>query len=246
MFQSLGESSNINHIYCLKSQLNDAVILNLKNSFDTSFNEFKTEDISDSILIPSNINLEVLGNCLIPAGLLLPSEQKINLLPADIRETAAKKRTMKMQLIVFSSVMLCLIVACSTFLWINYQNSASNRKIAALVAANKHEILELERANKQLEIVSRFKVNNTLPLDILKEMSSNLPESVYIRQLNYDYSEGTLALRARAGSYAVASKVLAQLGKSKYFFQVTDKGSYTVKIGDKDLVDFEVVCAIKK
>lgn len=197
-------------------------------------------------LIKYELSNSLSGELLVPSGLVASRERQINLLPKDILEVVAKKRRNKRQFLTIATTVVVLLLGLGSFLGYNYYRSAANRALMKTIELNKRDIIELARQEKYLETIDQFKNNNTLSLDILREISQTMPEGVYIRQFSYDYSENTVTLRGRASSFAVASRTISQLGKSKYFTQVTNKGSYAIKVGEKDLVDFELLCSLRR
>ncbi|OGS21151.1 MAG: hypothetical protein A3J83_08810 [Elusimicrobia bacterium RIFOXYA2_FULL_40_6] len=217
-------NEKVNTIYYVQSKENDNIIKELKNTLHITV---------------SGLAFNML------TGLLLPSPYIINLLPENLKEKILKKRTRKLQLKAIKTAFYILSAILVIFFAFTYYKSSSNREIIRKIESNRKEIIELSRLDEKLETISNYKKNNTLPLEILKEVSQNLPSNVYLRQFNYDNVLNTVIVRARASSYDVASKTAAYFGKSKYFAQVTNKGSYTARVGDKDFVDFELQLQLK-
>ncbi|OGS20217.1 MAG: hypothetical protein A2252_06355 [Elusimicrobia bacterium RIFOXYA2_FULL_39_19] len=217
-------NEKIEKIYYFHSKDNDKIIEKIKN----------------------NLPISVTGlNSAMLTGFLLPSACSINLLPDSIKENILRKRNKTLYSKIIKTTLIAFAAFLAAFFIFTYFKSSSNREIIKNIESNKKEIIELARIDSKLETINNYKNNNNLPLEILNEISKTLPGNVYIRQFNYDYTQNTVTIRGRASSYDTASKTAGAFGKSRYFAQVTNKGSYTARVGDKDLVDFELQLQLK-
>jgi Tfp pilus assembly protein PilN len=241
MFGSSYSKVRLGKIYCAYSLDHKKYIEKLSDISELPINEFNINNIN----IAQGIDTSLINQYIIPIGLSTPSQYEINLIPADIQEKTVKKQKVKSQLTIARVLGLLFIIIAGSFLGINYNKSKENRELIKKVEKLKPEILKLAKTDKKLKELNDYTKNNMLIMNILKEISKNLPKSVYIRQMQYDYEENSVTIRGRASSYNIASKAISIFGKSQYFTQVSNKGSHAIKIGDKNLVDFEVVCSIK-
>lgn len=243
MFYSAGVTTKLDKIYYLTSTENVGFIEKLSNVLNIKLELF---DNSINNLVISDKNVAgLLNKYMIPIQIGV-SDQKINLLPIEAQKKIIKKHQNKMWLTGIVALLIVVLVICTIILGLYYHKNAANRLIGKELELNKKEIVTLARINNQLEVIENYKVNNILPLEIINEISQNLPDNVYISQFDYDYVQNDLTIHGKAVSYAIASKAIAKFGKSKYISQVTNKGAYSVKVGDKDLVDFEIVCILNK
>jgi len=119
-----------------------------------------------------------------------------------------------------------------------------NRETAKLLENSKNEIQSLAKIQRKIDVIENYKKGNIIPLRILKDISVNMPQGVYVRQFNYDSTEKKILIKARTSSYALATKTAGLLSRSLYLKNIANKGSYLVKVTDKELVDFEVTADI--
>jgi Tfp pilus assembly protein PilN len=247
MFLASAADRRIGKIHYLRSPEAEAIVPSLGPASGIPFVEFSTDMIKHCVPVPDRVTVpDPSDRFLVAIGLALARQQHINLLPESMQLTAAAKRERTLRLKTVSAVAAVVAVAGAALFGVHYHRSAVNRAAARQVELNRQEILKLARMEKQLNAITCFKENNTLSLDILAAISRSLPGNVYIKQFDYNYTENRLTLRGRAESYAAALKAIAQLEGLAYFPRVTNKGSYAVRAGSSNLVDFEVECVLGK
>ena len=150
------------------------------------------------------------------------------------------------KIIKYSAVSIIILIAVVGYIFLTGKNSSGlDTRIIKNINKNKMIVLKLERKYKQIEAIEKFSKNSLLPLDILRDLSANMPQKVYVRQLSYDYLSKELKVKGRTDSYFIVSEVADNLKKSELFLQIVTKGAHAVKIGDKELIDFEVICSLK-
>jgi hypothetical protein len=179
-------------------------------------------------------------------GLALRIPHEVNLLPIDLQQKSENTRRRKKQLTGAAIAAGVLVILTAAWYGFTYNTSSTRRYIMQRIETNKPEILRLAKLDKHIKHILHFKENNLLSLDILNDLSLHLPSGVYIRQFDYNYGENTVSIRGRAASFATASGVLSQLGKSGLFTEVKSKGAYEVKAGNQNLVDFEINCTLNR
>ncbi|MCB4791515.1 MAG: pilus assembly protein PilM [Elusimicrobia bacterium] len=233
-----------------------------------TFNSTVLKEI-EGLSIAPEILPEELNKCLLPVGLIIepliyrqsskhepsleqtpaltrrPAEpHKPNFLPEEIKDGIIKKRKNKAYS-AFAAIAAGVAVIFSLVYGLTvYRNASSERQMAKMIEQHKPELQNLKKINDTLALITRFKGKNPGALAVLKEISAGLPSGIYIRNFQYDLSQNTVTLDARAGSYAASSKAITELSKLKCFSQVSNKGAHAVKIGETGLVDFEVTCVM--
>lgn len=245
MFNSMHKGVKLEKIYYFMQQKGEEISQNLKQNSAFNYEEF-IFNTSDIISVPEDIDASLINKCLVSVGLLLPSQYQVNLLPGSIQDHYSQRKRKKMQLLISGIALGVLAATGIMFFGIKYFKSSESRAMMKKIEVMKPEILKLAKLDRRLNIVDGFKKNNSLILDVIKEVSGNLEKGVYIRQLNYDYEQNSVIIRGRTKSYAIASNVASKLAESGYFSQVVNKGAHAIKVGNSNLVDFEVVCMLKE
>lgn len=246
MFYNAGEFKKIDKIVYMGLNKNEGFLKAIKEGVSMPVLEFDFNGYLNKFTLPQNIQKEQLRKYITLIPLLMNSQININLLPDDVKKSNEKSKEKKTQIKFVAIFLSFVLVLSAAFYILKYKKNTEDRRIAGIVQKNKKEILELARIEEKVAKIDNYKKDNLLALEILKDITSNLGSNVYIKQFDYNLLEKTLTLRARASSYAVASKTVSIISKSKYFLQVSNKGSYMAKVGDNNLVDFEVLCVLKQ
>lgn len=244
MLYSAHKGEKISAIHYISTDEDQELIKLLQDNLGISLVEFNVYDKLKNFGIGRNVAGYLTNRCIVPVGLFMPLQYRINLIPLDILRSYLHRSRRKMQLITLGSMLAILIIAAGVFFSTKYRELTHKRDIMKNIERMKPRILKLAKLKQKISIVDDFKKNNLIALKVLKELSTNLPRNVYIRQFQYDLEQELVVIRGRTDSYAVASKVTSLFGKSSYFSQVVNKGAHTVNIGDKKLVNFEVNCTL--
>lgn len=179
------------------------------------------------------------------ALLALPSTPQPDLLPPAVLRHRQARRERKLMLTGGIVAVSAIIVIGLITVLAGYCRSGSRRAMEEKLRAVEPYLPALRAIDRDLSRIDQFTEGNTRALEIMKELSAILPARVYVQQLDYDAIQRTVVVRGRTDAYAQASKLVSLLAASRLFSQVTGKGAHTVKVGDQDLVDFEVSCTLR-
>jgi hypothetical protein len=241
MFVSSNLDYKIETIYY--TAVNSEIISTLKKDFN-----FIAVDINllSNFISYENIQSSILNNNFGLIGLAFSNKYNLpNLLPNEIQQKHLQKQHKKTILNILISVIGFIIIIISLTALIKYKQNSKYTDIINQIKKNKSELLELKKTNNKLSIIHNFKKNNLLVLNILKYISINLPNDVYIREYEYDSNQNLVRIIGRASSYSTYSKVISKLEELSYFSKIENKGGHVIKINDKNLVDFEITGVLK-
>ncbi|MBI4706490.1 MAG: PilN domain-containing protein [Candidatus Omnitrophica bacterium] len=211
-----------------------------------------------------NLNVQQISNIDIPAqpalindlslmGISLSSlvglgineiPQSINLLPKALKDKARKALELSDRIKLTLGI-LAIVFIFSLGLAKNINNKTIYlQKLKAELAKISNEAKPLEEIDKRFKLLegrSRIKMSS---LDLLYELSQNLPESVNL--LSFTYEEGNQAvLRGQSKDLNSVFNFMNKLEKAPVFKQFNIKLRYVTqkKLQSGDVVDFEIICA---
>ena len=176
---------------------------------------------------------------------------RINLLP--IRQTQ-KRQTVQQQLLLGAACLIVTLIGC--IVW--YAKVSSDAKSLQQSIAQKRqdvtklekiigEINQLEDKRKELEekqkIISNLRKGKTGPVRALDDLSSLIPDRVWVTNLSE--KRGAVTLEGKAITHEDVSAFMKALQKSKYFTGVTL--DYSKESSQKNrvlLYEFKITCSV--
>ena len=179
-------------------------------------------------------------------GAVIAAGKEENLLPKEALSVKRNKFRNKAALKVLAAALIIAAAVLSIFVYKNKSEMNENRKARQVIRNSRMEIAALEKRNSLLEKIDVYMSDSSLPLAALNELSRLLPANVFVTQYQYDGEQGLVALKCRTNAFDTAARSAESLSKSKLFVSVNNKGARAVKFENKNLVDFELECSLRK
>ena len=185
----------------------------------------------------------------IPMGLALrkviTNKIEVNLLPEEVikqRQAQKKRKALKLWGFFTSLVAICLITFAS---WIFLSREAGLKELDRKIAEVKPGVIRVEKIQSQIQLLTYFTENQSQCLDILRELSlsSVIPEDAYFTDLVFRKNK-SVYLRGMTLSHSVVSQIVANLENLVYFKNVERSFSRANRIGNRDVVEFEIKCPL--
>ncbi|HDM37742.1 MAG TPA: hypothetical protein ENG55_01620, partial [Candidatus Omnitrophica bacterium] len=185
----------------------------------------------------------------IPMGLALrkaiTNKIEVNLLPEKVikqRQVQKKRRILKLSGFFVSLVVVFFI---SFVFWIFLSQEARLKELDRKIAEIKPVVIRVKKMQSQIQLLTYFTEDQSQCLDILRELSlsSVIPENVYLTDLVYRKNK-SVYLRGVTLSHSIVSQIIANLENLVYFKDVERSFSRANKIGNKDVVEFEIKCPL--
>lgn len=188
---------------------------------------------SDGLLYP------VLFSALV-AGAGLP-----DLLPDNVRRAIDKRRSRK-RLFRFAAITAGIVLLVAGVIgYACYRASTVRRQMLRQIEQMGPELARLAKLDASIRTVEGFSPEKTKALDVLRKVSVALPANVYARQFSYDEEEKTFSLQCRTNGYPAVTQAMSKLSACGMFSGMESKGARSIKIGDVNLVDFEIAGTVK-
>ncbi|MCK4518585.1 MAG: pilus assembly protein PilM [Candidatus Omnitrophica bacterium] len=168
---------------------------------------------------------------------------EVNFLPAKMVEERTKKKREKFlkNLALFIGLSGFLITAFNFGQF--YLKEAKLKELEKKIDELRPLATEAKIMREQVELISTYKKNKGLCLEILRELSlvEIIPKDVYLTGFVFEKDDAVI-IRGLTVSHSVVSQMVSNLNNSKYFQNVERKYSRAKKLGDKTLVEFELDC----
>ncbi|MFH1367981.1 MAG: pilus assembly protein PilM [Elusimicrobiota bacterium] len=177
-------------------------------------------------------------------GLLLAGDGKANLVPEEFVRYKEKQRANRNRILISVVTGVLAVIMGIVYFEMHRVSIEENRALLKKVNSSKAEISALEKRAAMIDGIESFASDSLIPLEVLRELSVILPPNVNLIQMVYDHSLNKIDIKGRTNSFNVASLATERMAKSSLFEQVANKGSRSVKMEDKELVDFEITCAV--
>ena len=224
----------------------------IKRVLEEEFNlTVKTATPFKEIQFAAGVNeREILKSAMsIPMGLALrkaiTNKIEVNLLPEKVikqRQVQKKRRILKLSGFFVSLVVVFFI---SFVFWIFLSQEARLKELDRKIAEIKPVVIRVKKMQSQIQLLTYFTEDQSQCLDILRELSlsSVIPENVYLTDLVYRKNK-SVYLRGVTLSHSIVSQIIANLENLVYFKDVERSFSRANKIGNKDVVEFEIKCPL--
>ncbi len=173
---------------------------------------------------------------------------KINLLPV---RAAQKKERLRAQISVLFLCLILVVIACGTLYFqkssaiasvkediaqIDTQNRALQKKIGQ-VKDFEQKKADLE---KKLAVLASLKENKSGPVHLLDELSSSLPDNLWLT--SFKESGGRISLSGIADTEKTVALFMKSLDASPYYQQIELSVTEQTKVGDKKMQKFTLDC----
>lgn len=204
-----------------------------KSVLEASLN-MRIECIGSSEGGPQASYSSVLGAALGFEGVdLLPKELKV------IREVKTRKK----ELTVSAVLLVAVITALSFVVWNKVHQKESALKIlGATLKEITPEAQEIEKMRLASGVIRSQLAKKSEALDVLNELHKIVPPQIYLSMYNYD--EQKVELKGTAGVLSDVFRLVTILENSPYFQNVQVRYATKRKIGQQELVDFEIACPL--
>lgn len=175
----------------------------------------------------------------------------INLLPV---RAAQKKEKLRSQLTIFFLCILLVLIGCGALYAqkvilindtkdeiavINKKNNALKKKIGQVRNFEKKKA-ELE---KKLNVLKSLKAGKSGPVHLLDELSSALPDKLWLTK--FSEKGGSIALSGVADSESTVAQFMKKLDASAYYQNVELKITEQKKFGEKKMQKFTLSCKVQ-
>ncbi len=172
-------------------------------------------------------------------------QQKINLIPAELRmEKALRKRGKDIYFFGICSALI-LIIASSIFLGRIYNKEQYLTQLKQEILKNQKPADRLIGMRQQIEKVKKRLQMKDFALNLIYDIHKTIPPEIYLISVSFDGSD-QLILRGVSSSMPAVFRFVNALEKLEYFQNVNTKFATTRKEKDKELTDFEIVCPLGK
>ncbi len=174
---------------------------------------------------------------------------KINLLPV---RAAQKKERLRAQISVLFLCLILVLIACGSLYFqkssaisgvksdianIDTQNRALQKKIGQ-VKDFEQKKADLE---KKLEVLSSLKENKTGPVHLLDELSTALPDDLWLT--SFKETGGQISLSGIADTEKTVALFMKTLDASPYYQQIELSVTEQTKVGDEKMQKFTLDCS---
>lgn len=171
---------------------------------------------------------------------------KINLLP--VRESQ-KKEKLREQLVILAACVVFVIIGCATayttvLAKISQKNDVLTEQ-AKTIEQLKKQIGEVEKVKKlqtelqaKLDILDTLKANKIGPAHMLDELSSAVPEKLWID--TFDDLGGAVSLSGLSVSEETVAQFMQQIEKSSYYSNVELQALEQTVVGGNKLQKFKL------
>jgi len=178
---------------------------------------------------------------------------RINLLPTEKKKTRVELGTER--LLRLSGLALLLLLAVMGLLWYRLDAkvddlSAQKRQLQQRMDALKVQVKEVDRYEKDLKIfkekiaiVERLRRNQSIPVRILDDISSSLPDGVWLSALKVG-SGGEVAVEGYAFTNADIVAFAGQLKASRFLKDVTIVESKEAEVEKIPVFQFKIRCQV--
>ncbi len=173
---------------------------------------------------------------------------KINLLSV--------KELMRKRMLIQHSVMgtIPIILAIILILLFEFSITARIDKVNGDIKVTKNKITKLDKIigqinklkkdkkalEEKLDVISRLNKNRSLPVHILDELSQNIPEKLWL--INLEQSNTRLKLKGVGLDNETIVTFIKNLKKSKYFGKIDLNLTKQFKRKGYKLKEFEIIC----
>lgn len=177
---------------------------------------------------------------------------RINLLPI---RTTIRREKVQQQLLAFAGVLIVTIIGCT--MWTLYNSNVASDKHTQIDQKKKElaqldkiigEVNEFTTKKKELEeklqIIEQLKKGKTGPVRALDDLSTEIPNRVWVTK--FEEKGGSVTLEGRALDHEDVSAFMKALQKSKYFSGIVlgySKASRDAATGST-LYQFKVTCRV--
>lgn len=179
-----------------------------------------------------------------PVGLLLPGYGRtIDMIPEDEKEH--RKNRLRMAKAVVAASLLAGIILTGMF---NFYVEIS-RKNAFITDLNNKlnevapKVKKLESMRTKISIIEGQVRQDRMSLDFLRELYRVIPDKICLTAFLYDESK-YIVIKGTANTMADVFDLIPKLEESDYFEKVSSRGVKRRKVGDKEVVDFEIQCPL--
>lgn len=172
-------------------------------------------------------------------------EQKINLIPTELRiEKAVKERGKDLYLFGIYLVSI-LVITSSIFLGRIYNKECYLDQLKQKVLAVQEKVDELKLMAKETEVVKRRILTKNFSLNFIYEIHKVISPEIYLKSITFG-GKDSLILRGTSSSMPAIIEFRKALETSVCFEDVDTKFATTSKIEGKELTDFEIICPLHK
>lgn len=153
-------------------------------------------------------------------------KKAINLLPREEFAASTKGRILAWLLSTFKTIVIVTeMIVMGAFLsrfWLDARSSDLNDEIRqkqAIIAASKEFEDEFKQTQTKLKIVSELSKKEKSSQEILSQVSSRLPQNIYLS--SFSYSEKEVKIRGISPSELAIAQLITNLGEIEYFKEIT-------------------------
>lgn len=172
---------------------------------------------------------------------------EINLLPSEFLSGRKKeKRKRFLQVSGFLAGFIIFLAAGFTFGRI-YTTKARLKDLNSRIEKLKPTVLEARKMQAQIELISFYTENQSLCLEILRELSLKtvIPDEVYLTNLVFG-KDKSVNIRGITTSHSIVSQIVVNLKSSPFFENIERRFSRANKMSGRDVVEFEIYCPLAK
>ncbi len=176
---------------------------------------------------------------------------RINLLPV---RAAQKQQRLRAQLSVFFLCLILVFIACGA-LYVQKKSAIAGVKaeIADIEAQNRAlqkkigQVKDFEKKKadleKKLEVLANLKANKSGPVHLLDQLSSALPDELWLT--SFKETGGRITLSGIADTEKTVALFMKNLDASPYYQRIELTVTEQTKVGDKKMQKFTLDCNVE-
>lgn len=181
----------------------------------------------------------------VAAPLLMPNTPKINLIPEEIKLRKSfeekNRELVKFGVYVLSVVVLVFLMFANTVYFKSAYLRKLHKKYDPVVASAEH----LENSFTQLQAVKRELKDRDLGLDALAEIYKLIPKNIQLTGIKFS-RQGRFSLTGNSRNMSIVFSFIDAMEESSYFRSVEPRKTTKNKVGNEELVDFEITSVLEK
>jgi len=172
-------------------------------------------------------------------------EQKINLIPQEIKmEKAVRERGKDLYRLGINLVFILVIIS-SIFLGRIYNKELYVGQLTQKTRSLQSRVEKLDNMVEEIKVIRERRSRRNNALEVIYAVHKVIPPEIYLLSVNFDGRE-RLAIRGTSENMSEVFRLVSSLEDTKHFQNVKTKYATKRKAGDKELTDFEIVCPLKK
>jgi len=197
-----------------------------------------SEELKKSLIVGQDSFLDVVS------PLIHSGRVDINLIPEEVK--LRKKFEEKSKDLVTSGVyvmtilaVLCLILIGKIFFKSTYLNNLTDRYQSVIESSKR-----LEEDFSQIRLIKRELKNRSLALDVLAELYELIPNDIQLNGIKFSL-DGAFSIEGNSRTMGTVFSFIGDMEESIHFKKVESRRTTKRKEGDREIVDFEILCTLE-